>query len=243
MKKLVVFDLDNTLTESKTPLDVLSSALVKQLLSKTNVAVISGASFEQIQKQFIWPLSADISTLPHLYILPTSGAELCIYEGEWKKKYSEKLSVDEKKLIRTMFTDALGLTKEELGSRLEDRNSGMTYSALGINAPLDAKKIWDIDQKKRKEIVAKLQPYLKGLEARIGGTTSIDISKRGIDKAYGVQNLINHLKISSKDVVFVGDALFPGGNDSAVLRLGIEAKVTTGPEQTRSIIKAILSGN
>lgn len=240
MKKLVVFDLDNTLTDSKTPLDSSSAELVNKLLTQTNVAVISGASFEQINRQFIEPLNAIKASLPHLFILPTSGGELCVYENEWKKLYSEKISSSDKRRVRDVLMEVLGVTKTELAKRLEDRQTGMTYSALGINAPLDEKRVWDPNQKKRIDIRNKLLIPLTGLSVTIGGTTSIDISKEGIDKAFGVRSLMNYLKLSTADVVFVGDALFPGGNDSAVTRLGIDTIVTTGPENTKNIISKLI---
>jgi HAD superfamily hydrolase (TIGR01484 family) len=240
MKKLVVFDLDNTLTESKTLLDIIAAELLNNLLAKTNVAVISGASFQQFETQFIKPLNASVQNLSHLFILPTSGAELCVYDDGWKKIYSETLSDYDKKRVKEAFAKAISITDKELDNRLDDRGTGMTYSALGQDASLETKRSWDPDHKKRDGMRSKLLSHLAGLEVRIGGTTSIDVTKSGIDKAFGVNKLLEYLKLSKSDAVFIGDALFEGGNDNAVMKLGIETRETSGPTETKEIIKNIL---
>jgi HAD superfamily hydrolase (TIGR01484 family) len=80
---------------------------------------------------------------------------------------------------------------------------------------------------------------LPEFEVRIGGTTSIDVTKKGIDKAFGVLRIIERLHIDKEDVVFVGDALFEGGNDYAVKSLGIRCIETSGPQETLKIIDTL----
>jgi hydroxymethylpyrimidine pyrophosphatase-like HAD family hydrolase len=46
--------------------------------------------------------------------------------------------------------------------------------------------------------------------ADMGGATSIDVTEPGIDKAYGIRKLRDILQISVKEMVHIGDALFPG---------------------------------
>ena len=77
-------------------------------------------------------------------------------------------------------------------------------------------------------------------EVNLGGTTSIDIGHKGIDKAYGVEKLGELLAIPVPEMVFVGDALYPGGNDSTVKRTGIDTREVTGPDDTKKVIKEIL---
>ena len=95
------------------------------------------------------------------------------------------------------------------GPTIEDRESQITYSALGQEAPLDAKKTWDPDFAKRQKIKAALDRDLPDFSVRLGGTTSIDVTLPGIDKAYGIQKLRDILGIATKDMLYVGDALFP----------------------------------
>jgi phosphomannomutase len=46
---------------------------------------------------------------------------------------------------------------------------------------------------------------------RLGGTTSVDVTKPGIDKAYGIRKLRDTLGIAIEEMIFIGDALFPAG--------------------------------
>jgi hypothetical protein len=66
-------------------------------------------------------------------------------------------------------------------------------------------------------------------------------TEKGIDKAYGISELAKRLDIPFSECIFVGDALFPGGNDSAVERLGIDMIETKGPDDTRRILQSFIS--
>lgn len=79
MPKLIVFDLDNTLTESRSPILLETASLLRELLKQTKVAVISGASFRQFETELLKPLTITESEMANLYILTTSGAELLVY--------------------------------------------------------------------------------------------------------------------------------------------------------------------
>ena len=61
------------------------------------------------------------------------------------------------------------------------------------------------------------------------GATSIDVTKPGIDKAYGIGKLRDVLGISLKEMIFVGDALFPGGNDYPAQQAGVISIPVQGP--------------
>ena len=109
---------------------------------------------------------------------------------------------------------AVGLKVEKVwGEVIEDRGSQITFSALGQQAPLDEKKKWDPDFAKRKKIKAILDKLIPEFSVRLGGATSIDVTKPGIDKAYGIRKLRDILCIAIRDMIYIGDAVFPGGND------------------------------
>jgi HAD superfamily hydrolase (TIGR01484 family) len=127
------------------------------------------------------------------------------------------------------------------GAQIEDRESQITFSALGQQAPIHLKKEWDPDQKKRKTIIAGLQAKIPQYEIRYGGTTSIDITRKGIDKSYGMKRLMEQLNLEKSDILFIGDALQPGGNDYAVKAMGIDCIEVDGPAQTLKEIEKILS--
>ncbi len=244
MKKLVVFDLDGTLAESKSPLDIEMSNLLHELLATVKVAVISGGDWPQFEKQVLSHLRQD-ELLKDLSLLPTCGTKFFRYGGTWKRIYSEDFTSDEKSKIVTSLRKAVedaGFKAEETwGEVIEDRGSQITYSGLGQHAPLNEKSKWDPDYSKRKKIKASLDMLLPEYSVRMGGTTSIDVTKPGIDKAYGVRKLRDILGISLKEMIFVGDALFPGGNDYPAEEAGVIAIPVRGPEDTKRVIEAIIA--
>ncbi len=174
MKKLIVFDLDGTLAKSKAALDDEMSSLLGRLLHVVKVAIISGGDFPQFQTQVVGHLPAD-SDLANLSLLPTCGTKFFVYDGEWKKLYSEDLSPEQKQKIESSLEAAVAQTglqpNQTWGERIEDRGTQITYSALGQQAPLEAKSTWDPDFSKRKKIKAILDTMLPDFSVALGGTT------------------------------------------------------------------------
>ncbi|MEO8339176.1 MAG: HAD-IIB family hydrolase [Nitrospirota bacterium] len=244
MKKLIVFDLDGTLAESKSPLDAGMATLLDALLIIEKVAVISGGAWPQFEKQVLSRLPGD-ARLDALSILPTCGTKFYQYRAGWELLYSEDFSATEKKRITSALeqaVDASGFAAHQTwGETIEDRGSQITFSALGQQAPLDAKKKWDPDFAKRKHIKARLDQALTDFSVRLGGTTSIDITKPGIDKAYGIRKLRDTLGIAIAEMIFVGDALFPGGNDYPAKEAGARSIQVRDPDETKRVIETILA--
>jgi len=244
VKKLIVFDLDGTLAESKSPLDAEMAALLQALLGATQVAVISGGDWPQFEKQLLSNLPRN-TLLENLSLLPTCGTKFFQYAESWKKIYSEDFTSDEKGTIIAALKQALetaGFKVEKLwGETIEDRGSQITYSALGQQAPLEEKNKWDPDFNKRKKIKAILDPLLPGFSVRLGGSTSIDVTKSGIDKAYGIRKLRDLLGVTLQEMIFIGDALFPGGNDFPVEATGVVCISVRGPVETKVVIEAIIA--
>ncbi|HSE56468.1 MAG TPA: HAD-IIB family hydrolase [Candidatus Paceibacterota bacterium] len=241
-KKVLVFDLDGTLTESKLPVDAEMAALLTNTLTHTTVAVISGGGLPQFEKQVLPFLALTNEQQKNLFLLPTSGAALFAYEdGALKKIYEEKLTSEEIAHIENTLEktiDDLKLRPEQTyGALIENRGSQVTYSALGQEARLEKKAVWDPDQEKRKQIVAALAPSLPNFHIGIGGTTSIDITKKGIDKAYGIKKLSEYLHIPITEMAFIGDALFPGGNDEAARASGIKCISVKDVSETKELLK------
>jgi hypothetical protein len=85
-----------------------------------------------------------------------------------------------------------------------------------------------------------LQKRLPALEVHSAGFTSIDVTKKGIDKAYGIRKIEKILRIPVKNMVFIGDALYPGGNDYAAKKTGIQCLAVKGPEDTKKIIRELI---
>ena len=244
MKSLIVFDLDGTLAESKSPLDAEMGALLGRLLQVVKVAVISGGAWTQFQKQVLANLPSD-DRLMNLSMLPTCGTKFFCYDGEWKELYSEDFTAAEKAKIMDAFAQALdnsGFKAEKhWGDLIEDRGSQITFSALGQEAPLDAKKKWDPDFTKRKKIQPILEKLIPEFAVALGGATSIDVTKPGIDKAYGIRKLRDTLDIAIADMLFVGDAIFPGGNDYPAKQAGVTCIKVRDADETKRVIEAIIA--
>lgn len=247
MKKLIIFDLDGTLAESKSPITQSMSNALKKLLQMYSVAIISGGAFPQFEKQFLNNLSVPEDLLYKLYLFPTCATSFYRFHNkEWREVYSEKLSKEEKDKILNAFKltfDKVGFvvpSKFLHGEIIEDRNTQITFSALGQLAPADLKKKWDPTHVKRLQMIEILQKELPDFEIRSGGSTSIDVTKRGIDKAYGIDKIKQYLKFDIDEMLFVGDAIFPGGNDYPVVSTGVECISTNDPDFTREIILELL---
>ncbi|MFC5370273.1 HAD-IIB family hydrolase [Arcanobacterium bovis] len=239
--QLVAFDLDDTLAPSKSALPPAMAQELKKLLEVAQVCVISGGNFEQFDKQLLDNLGANSEQLAQLHLMPTCGTRYLRHiAGEWSPIYVRDLSDDERaRALAALETNAkeLGLWEEQTwGNILEDRGSQITFSALGQEAPLEAKKAWDPTGEKKERLRAAVAPLLPELEVRGGGSTSVDITRKGVDKAYGISELSKQTGIDIAEMLFVGDRLDEGGNDYPVLRLGIDTHAVTGWEDTVAFV-------
>lgn len=244
MKKLIIFDLDGTLAQSKAALDKEMAILLTDLMKVAKVAIISGGGWPQFEKQVLSNLPENKS-IKNLSILPTCGTKYYQYKKSgWKKLYSEDFTDTERQEIISKLNEAIDASgikfRKTWGDQIEDRGSQITFSALGQHAPLDEKKKWDPKYAKRKKIKAILDKTLTGFSAQIGGSTSIDITKKGIDKAYGIHKLQHTLEISIKQMIFIGDALFEGGNDHPARTTGADCIQVRDPEETKRVVEGII---
>jgi HAD superfamily hydrolase (TIGR01484 family) len=219
-------------------------SLLHDLLSVVKVAVISGGAWPQFDKQLLSKLPQD-ERLVKLSILPTCGTQFFQYAGDWKRLYAEDFTADEKKKIVNSLKKAVGMAgfavEKTWGEIIEDRGSQVTYSALGQQAPLEEKDKWDPDFAKRKKIKVALDTLIPEFSVRIGGATSIDVTKPGIDKAYGIGKLRDTLGISVKEMIYVGDALFVGGNDYPAEQAGVISIPVRSPNETKRVIEAVIA--
>ena len=242
MKKIFIFDLDNTLTESRTKIDALTAALLCGLLKKAKVAVISGASFKQFERQLIAGLPCE-NLFGSLFIIPTNGAELWEFASDdkkWKCLYSYPMPEDSRKEIIAAIAKDAKIPTARVEDFIADLGTQVTYSALGIEAPIEEKKKYAPDEKKRRDFAAKIAPRFPEFSFEIAGRTSINVIVKGKDKAFGIENLLARTGIAASDALFVGDALYEGGNDEKAKAAGEEVIATSGPEETRKIIKKYL---
>ncbi|HEY0272515.1 MAG TPA: HAD-IIB family hydrolase, partial [Chitinophaga sp.] len=237
------FDLDGTLAPSKSTADTEMSGLLALLLQKARVAIISGGAWAQFEKQVLSQLPAT-AIRSRLSILPTCGTQFYIYDNAaWQKLYAEDFTAAEKEKIIAALDKAITATGfkpvQTWGEIIEDRGSQITYSGLGQQAPLSEKEKWDPDFKKRQQMKVLLDKDLPEFSVHLGGTTSIDVTKPGIDKAYGIRKLRDILHIPLEAMLFMGDAIFPGGNDYPAKEAGAQAIPVRDPEETKRVIEAV----
>lgn len=238
---IIAADLDGTLSESKMPISVEMADTLSAWLKEHQFAIISGGELKQFQTQVV-SLLPEGTHLDNLYLFPTNGASCYHYENSgWQCVYREPLSEQEKESISKAFKTALAqaniATEQLYGDQIAFRGGQVTFSALGQEAPLSLKALWDPQQTTRKSIVSHLIPLLPEFSISIGGTTSIDVTKKGIDKAYAIGKLKELLDIDAEAITFLGDALFEGGNDFSATRTGATCIKISGPADTIHIIK------
>lgn len=247
-KKLIVFDLDETVTETRSPMSDEMSELMGQLLKKYQVCIISGGSFQQFEKQLLSNLKVGSTDLEGLHLMPTCGTRYYTFnlgKYSWAEIYAENFTEAEKKIIVAALNEGL----DELGYRIktpkgpliEDRGSQITYSALGQDAEPAEKKAWDPSGDKKRKIRDVVAEKIPNFEVRAGGTTSIDVTKLGIDKAYGMKKLMELLQMSKEDILFIGDRIWEGGNDYPIKLMGIDCVAVGGYEHTPWVLRGILS--
>jgi len=232
--RLIAFDLDDTLAPSKSPLPPQMDVALRSLLDHVEVCIISGGQMGQFRTQVLDNLHASDEELSRLHLMPTCGTRYYRFEdGAWVERYAHDLDPEvAARVIESLERHAreLGLWEENpWGNIIEDRGSQITFSALGQEAPLDAKRAWDPDGTKKAALRDAVQPDVPELDVRGGGSTSVDITTRGIDKAYGMGKLVEETGIPASEMLFIGDRLDPEGNDYPVKGAG------PVPTSTRSI--------
>ena len=244
-KKLIIFDLDKTLTASKSPLDSEMADLIIKLLNDKKVAVISGGKFSQFEKQFLSNLPASHDNFKNLFLLPTSGTRLYVWEDSWVVKYKVDIPEEDRKYIIQKLNEAIKLSgiplpEKTYGETIEDRESQITYSALGQEAPIAVKEAWDPKKEKRQCIESILKDMIPDFSVSFGGSTSIDITMKGVNKAYGIRKMEEYLNMPVSDMIFIGDQIIEGGNDYSAKETGIDCVQVSGPEETKEVIKGLM---
>lgn len=253
--KLYIFDLDGTLAESKQRVTPEVIGVLEELAINNHVAIISGAARGQFEEQLLSQLSTTFNK-KNLFLLPTSGAQLLDWHDhfkEWVPRYSRGLSdEDAKKIISVIKKHTSRLILSGVTDQIENRGSQITFSALGQHAALEDKVKWDKTGAKKAYLRNMIAQDLPEFEVRTGGTTSIDVTLKGIDKAYGVGMLLTSkraidlslgpqrgdVSLTYDQIIFFGDALQPGGNDHCVTQLkGITCIQVDDPSEVIAKIK------
>lgn len=242
--KAVIFDLDDTLTEHLDPPSPQIMEKLSKLLERLPVAIMSAASFERMKERLL-PSLPSSANLRNLYLFPDT-AGVCFTHGDsWTCAYAHAFTGEEIARIRAAVEEGFsrtGITEGERidGERVFAHNAQITVASIGVNAPRERKRAWDPDQTKRRKMKAFLKSRLPTFDVSIGGRTSIDVMHRGVDKSLGVRWLAKKLACAEKDMLFVGDAFYPGGNDESVKKTGVQVIEVKGPRETAVIMDDVL---
>ena len=237
----VVFDFDGTLAESRQPIKKEQLERLCALIEHTTVGVMSGSAFDVIEKNFLSHLESNFPK-ERLFIFPNASSQCFVWKKKrWEIEYNFSLTKEERETVTRALECALEKTGiaeglPSYGPRIDDRGTEIAFAGLGIEAPLALKEAWDPDKKKRLPFQTLLREKLPDFEVHIGGTTTVEITKKGISKAYGVKWLAKRLETRPDDMLFVGDALSSDGNDAAVIPTGVKTRQVSGPKETAEII-------
>ena len=251
MKKVLAFDIDQTLNIAKTPIPDEIADLLIRCLEHFEICPISGQKFDQFLIQIVDRLverGATADQLKHLHLFVAQGTQYYRYkETEWEMVYNYPLKDGEVKKI----TEAIEQAARELGyweedkladgdEIIENRLSQVTFSALGQKADTKEKYAWDPDCKKRNAIVKRAKELAPEFDYEVGGTTSINAITPGMNKQFGMKHLMEELKVKEKDILYFGDMTQPGGNDYPVVEMGIETITVRSHEDTAFALRGIL---
>lgn len=239
MPQHIFFDLDGTLTRSRTRMAESDVPVFDALCAARDVIVVSGAEEKQMRMQL--PVKID-----HGYYLLTQNGNHAI-DKDGAILWSEHFTDEQKQLVMAFIKDVhdeLMLSVNDEDDLVEDRGSQISYSLIGHHEDLAKKQAFDPHGEKRKAILAargiEMQHLMdRGIEITIGGTTCFDIFQAGKNKGYNISRFIEKMGWKREDCIYYGDALEPGRNDHTVIGV-IRAQAVSGPEQTFEFIKKML---
>ena len=250
MKKVLAFDVDQTLNIAKTPIPPEIAELLTKCLDHFEICPISGQKFDQFIFQIVDQLKdATPKQLTHLHLFVAQGTQYYRYNGtEWEQVYNYPLTDEQVAKI----TEAIETAAKELGyweedklaegdEIIENRLSQVTFSALGQKAGTEVKYAWDPDCKKREAIVARAKELAPSYEYEIGGTTSINAITPGMNKVFGMTHLMEELNVKKSDILYFGDMTQPGGNDYPVVQMGVDTITVRSHEDTAYALRGILA--
>ena len=210
--KLIAFDLDGTLTQHKSPLDLANRETLTKLSRKYKLLMVGAGQCQRIFDQMEhFPID----------IIGNYGMQYAKYNAKTKELELirddhapvDKESVDSRV---TLFRQKYGY-EQFAGENTEFHPSGcVTLPVLGTKANIEDKLAFDPDRKKRRAIYEDVKQMFADYTVFVGGSSSFDMAPRPYDKAYALDLYCKEHGIRHDEVVYVGDDYGPGGNDESV---------------------------
>ncbi|HUY70093.1 MAG TPA: HAD-IIB family hydrolase [Candidatus Baltobacteraceae bacterium] len=247
-KRMIIADLDGTLSEDREEIAAKTAELINTLLKNRSFAVITAARYARLNYQVVRVLSAagGKKLFTKMYLLPQSATRMHIFaKGGWKRMYAENLSVAERARIKAALRECIRTlgygSGKTYGKVVDDRISQISFAALGQRAPLELKRRWDPTGRKRARIARFLEELIPEFRIGIGGVSTVDITKRGRDKSYGIKMITKRLGYKKADMLYIGDRLMKGGNDYPVRAEGVDCIQVSGPSETNKVLNEIIN--
>lgn len=239
MPKHFFFDLDKTLTISRSPIQAGHQEIFDRLCERADVVVVTGGTVEQIREQVTPRFDGRYFALAQSgnYALDKAGQLL----------WQEKIDDMQTKAVMT-FIDLL---KKHFNEQVKDENdlvehrgAQISYSVLGFHETVEKKYAFDPDESRRAAALATLAKEVRslsdaGIEVTPAGTTTYNFILAGKHKGFNVTRLIEREGWVKDDCIYVGDALFPGGNDESVIGV-VPTYAVTSPNDTFAYLSSIL---
>lgn len=236
----VFFDLDNTLTLSRDRMAAVHVPTFDRLCKIKDVIVVTGGAEEQIRKQI--PFEAKGA----FYMLSQQGNYAVHKNGDvlWRNKVTpeqERAVRAFAKRLTDEFTKENNITLSDPDDIFENRGSQFASSVLGFHESNERKYSADPDQSKRRALLARHPSELQrlreaGIEAMPAGTTTFDFILLGKNKGFNITQLVEREGWKKGDCLYIGDALFPGGNDETVIGV-IPTRAVKNPDDTFRFIE------
>ena len=217
MPKYFFFDLDNTLTRSKSHIEPEHIPVLKSLANRAEIIVVSGSTADTITTHLSDALRGEY------HVLGQNGNRA---QGKDEQIVWERLLSDGQKEAAFAFIRHarrhLPLAVRDENDIVEDRGCQVAFSLIGHHEDIAKKEAFDPDHSIRHGLLRDLADQVSTLESanievRSGGTTNLDMFEKGRHKGYNVAAYIAHMRWNPDECIYIGDALFPGGNDETVV--------------------------
>ncbi len=244
--RVLACDIDGTLAYSDTEISGEMLEAISKLQEKYIFVTIGNSNFNRLYWQFIKKYSEVVGN--DMYFFPLGGLEgYMINKDGLIKIYSNDFSLEEKYELINVLSDLIREENivPETYDQIEDRGSMICLAPIGNKAKKESKKSYDVDKKKRIRLIEILKEKLgdEKYDFKIGGTTHIDITKKGFTKAYGVRRIKEILNCEFDEILFFGDDLQEGGNDFPVKEHLKNLVEVDNPEETLEKFREIIFEN
>ncbi len=216
--KHLFFDVDNTITRSKSPILPEHEALFVELSKTHDMVIVSGS-----KQTDIWGRFTDASKGTFFTLAQNGNYAFDRNKGElWKRLLSD----EQKRAIYAFIEKMHAHTHPPVSDEhdlIEDRGCQIAFSFIGHHEKIEIKERFDPTMAVRLQILSDLKEDVQrlsddfGIEMAIGGTTNIDIYLKGKHKGFNSKALCDLLGWNIEDTLYFGDLLMPGGNDYTVV--------------------------